>query len=227
MKLSAETRAILKNYSQINKHLLIKAGNVLLTKATDKTIAARAVVPEVFPVDVPLYDLPDLLNVLNLYQDADIEFGKHGMVISELSSSTTYGYANPDILDKFTNPPGELPQEFVFTVSKDTLKNLKDAIQTLNNEHVVLICEDGKFWIECRTIASIASVKGRNDRIHTIAFPDENPASDFFIPVDAAAFLKVLMIDYRMGIYRGDHICVTLFSDTLTYWLGAHSESRG
>ena len=46
MKLSNQTKEILKNYSQINQNILIKQGNQLKTVSAMKNIVASATVPD-------------------------------------------------------------------------------------------------------------------------------------------------------------------------------------
>ena len=48
MKLSNQTKEILKNYSQINQNILIKQGNQLKTVSAMKNIVASATVPDEF-----------------------------------------------------------------------------------------------------------------------------------------------------------------------------------
>ena len=49
MKLSDKTIKILKNFSSINQSMLFRTGSIIRTKSTTDTIAAQAVVEEMFP----------------------------------------------------------------------------------------------------------------------------------------------------------------------------------
>ena len=61
MKLSNQTKEILKNYSQINQNILIKQGNQLKTVSAMKNIVASATVPDEFSQEIPIYNLNEYL----------------------------------------------------------------------------------------------------------------------------------------------------------------------
>ena len=81
-KLSKETLAILKNYSQINSNLLVKEGNVINTISPAKNIVSESVVTENFEVEFGIWDLSKLLGTISLFEDPEFEFGEKSMIIS-------------------------------------------------------------------------------------------------------------------------------------------------
>ena len=57
MKLSNDTREVLKNFSTINQNLLVKNGNVINTMSAMKNIVSRATIPDTFNQEFAIYDL--------------------------------------------------------------------------------------------------------------------------------------------------------------------------
>ena len=47
MKLSAKTLSVLKNFAAINQSIVVKPGDTLATISQNKTIMAKATVPEI------------------------------------------------------------------------------------------------------------------------------------------------------------------------------------
>lgn len=76
IKLSAATIAILENYAAINKGILLKPGKKLKTLSQSGSSAASATIEEDFPLEMPLHDILNFLNVLSLFNEPVLEFNK-------------------------------------------------------------------------------------------------------------------------------------------------------
>ena len=64
MKLSNDTRDVLKNYSTINANLLVSSGNKLATMSQMKNIVSIATLPDIFETDFAIYDLNEFLSAI-------------------------------------------------------------------------------------------------------------------------------------------------------------------
>ena len=69
MKLSNDTREVLKNYASINANLLVTTGNRIATMSQMKNIVSTATVPDTFDSDFAIYDLNEFLSALSLFND--------------------------------------------------------------------------------------------------------------------------------------------------------------
>jgi len=101
MKLSKDTLAIFKNFSNINTNLTLKAGNKLTTLSSGKNIIAEATVSDSFPGDFGIYDLNEFLGALSLFADPDLVFHDKYVTIregSEGNNSIKYFGAAPSVL---------------------------------------------------------------------------------------------------------------------------------
>ena len=66
MKLSNDTKEVLKNYATINANLLVSPGNKIATMSQMKNIVSTATVSDTFDTDFAIYDLNEFLSALSL-----------------------------------------------------------------------------------------------------------------------------------------------------------------
>ena len=76
MKLSDKTIKVLKNFSSINQSMLFRTGSIIRTKSTTDTIAAQAVVEEMFPFEFGIYDLNQFLGVVSLFDEPALDLNE-------------------------------------------------------------------------------------------------------------------------------------------------------
>ena len=81
MKLSNETKEVLKNYSSINANLLVGAGDTISTMSQMKNIVSTSKLPDTFETDFAIYDLNEFLSALSLFKDPDLNFGEKSVKI--------------------------------------------------------------------------------------------------------------------------------------------------
>ena len=94
MKISNDTRDVLKNFSTINSGIKVTSGKKLQTISNMKNILAVATVDEEFPQDFSIYNLPEFLGATSLLEDADFQFGDASVTISDTNSALAYCYAS-------------------------------------------------------------------------------------------------------------------------------------
>jgi hypothetical protein len=96
MNLNAKTLEVLKNFYSINPSLVVKEGNVLSTISTNKTVLARATVPDTFTQRFAMYNLGRFINSVTSYENAELTFNDSHVVIKEAgkTESTRLSYAD-------------------------------------------------------------------------------------------------------------------------------------
>ena len=94
MKMCDKTIKILKNFSSINQSMLFRTGSTIRTKSALDTIAAQAVVEEMFPFEFGIYDLNQFLSVISLFEDPDFDFQENHVKISSGESSSNNYYTD-------------------------------------------------------------------------------------------------------------------------------------
>ena len=90
MKLSNDTRDVLKNYSTINANLLVSSGNKIATMSQMKNIVSLATLPDTFENEFAIYDLNEFLSAMSLFEDPDLTFGDSSVNISQGGQSLNY-----------------------------------------------------------------------------------------------------------------------------------------
>ena len=83
MKLSDNTKMVLRNFATINQNLVIKEGSELLTMSAMKNIVAKAEVEETFPKEIAIYDLNEFLASISLFAVPVLEFEEQYLKIKE------------------------------------------------------------------------------------------------------------------------------------------------
>ena len=86
MKISDNTKEVLKNFSTINSGIRVKEGNKLETISNMKNILAVATVSESFPTNFSIYNLPEFLGATSLMEDPDFDFGESSLSIADNNS---------------------------------------------------------------------------------------------------------------------------------------------
>ena len=92
MKLSNETREVLKNFASINSNLLVKAGNKIATMSAMRNIVALATIEETFEREFAIYDLNEFLAALSLFKKPVLDFKEKYMMIAEEGSKKSIKY---------------------------------------------------------------------------------------------------------------------------------------
>ena len=138
MKISNDTRSVLKNFSTINSGIRVKTGNKLETISNMKNILAVATVDESFPQDFSIYNLPEFLGATSLLSDPEFEFGDTSLTVADDNSSLAYFYASEGMVtapDKMITMPDA---EIVINLSSTLLSELQKAASLLGVNDMVL-----------------------------------------------------------------------------------------
>ena len=144
MKISATTLSILKNFTLINKGILLTKGNKLQTRTA--SVYAEAMVEETFPAEVGIYELGNLLSVIALFNDAEYDFAEDALRICEATgqAEVLYGYAGGGMVSlPLPKQKMALPEEVIkFTLTEEQWVRMQKATSVFNKPEVK-ITSDG------------------------------------------------------------------------------------
>ena len=146
MNLSSDTVAVLKNFSDINQNILVKPGNKVQTISTMKNILAEAEISEKFDSEFAIYDLPEFLRAVELFQKPSLNFnGGSNVQIADSNSkqSIKYFFADKSVIVAPTKNITMPDKEVTFTLKKDDFARLQKGVMTLNLPDVA-VKGDGK-----------------------------------------------------------------------------------
>lgn len=195
MKLSNDTRDVLKNFSTINQNLLVKNGSVINTMSAMKNIVAKATVPDSFNNEFAIYDLNEFLSALSLFKDPSLDFDDKAVKLKEEGggSSLNYFFSDPSIV---TAPKTEITMPSVdveFTFTQETFNAIQKASAVLGVPDVVLKGTTGGD-------INLTVTDRKNDTSNDFAIKvGDNATSDFtyFFKVEN---LKLLAGNYKVEV---------------------------
>ena len=217
MRLSAETVALLKNFSSINQSILIRAGKTLKTMSVMKNILVECDIPEEFSRDVAIYDLNQFLNCLSLIENPEVLLEENSIVISDGTNAIEYRYSDPSVI---TAPPERelvLPSEDVCVVlTEEHLQTAKKAAAVLQIPDVSLI-GDGE-----RIFLTVRDKKNSGSNSFKIEVGQTESTFNFNLKVEN---LKLISGDYDVIISQKNLAKFTSHSRPVIYFIALEPDS--
>jgi predicted transposase YbfD/YdcC len=143
MELSKDTLTLVKNFAGINGSLMLKAGNKLTTISEGKNIMAEVTVTEKFDKEVGIFNLPELLGIIQMMGDPEIKLEDKFMTLSEGKSKLRYVYADNAILTYPTKDIKMPSEDITFNIDAAQLMQIQKAAAALGVQDVAVV-GDGK-----------------------------------------------------------------------------------
>ena len=195
MKLSNDTKEVLKNFSTINQNLLVKNGSVIGTMSAMKNIVSKATIPDTFNNEFAIYDLNEFLSAMSLFKDPTLTFDEKSVRFSEEGggSKLTYMFSDPSIV---TAPKTEITMPSVdveFTFTQDTFNQILKASAVLGVPDVVLKGTAGG-----DIVLTVTDRKNETCNDFSIVVGENSPTDfTYFFKVEN---LKLLSGDYKVQV---------------------------
>jgi hypothetical protein len=221
MKISDNTKEILKNFSEINPNLMITPGKTIKTISTMKNILATAEVEEDFPQDIAIYDLSEFLGMMSLFSKPTFTFDEKFMTINEEGTSTKskYFFADASIL---TTPQKDVKMpdtEVEFTLTEADLIKVKKAAAMLQLPDISVKSNDGDIMM--------SAIDKKNETANTygvkVGVCDTNKSFDFHFKTE---HLKMLPGDYNVYISSKLISNFRHKNKALQYWVALENTSK-
>ena len=220
MNLTSDTVNVLKNFSDINQNILIKPGNKVQTISTMKNILAEAEVTEKFESEFAIYDLPEFLRSVEMFEKPKLNFngGSNVTIKDEKSAqSIKYFFADKSVIVAPTKTI-TMPDVFVsFTIKKDDFEKLRKGITNLNLPDVV-VKGNGK---TVTLIATDKKNKSSNDYSNVIGETDKKFTAYF-----RAENLKLILDDYNVSISSQKISHFVNRNKAVQYWIALEPDSE-
>ncbi len=206
---------MMKNFSDINMSIEVKAGNTLRTVSVQKNILAQAEVETDFPQDFAIYEVNRFLGAASLLDDPDFEFGEKSVKIGNSKYSLDYVYCDPSMI---VTPPEKnitVPDpEVRFTLTQDTLSQLLKAGNVLGTPEIV---------VESGSPMKVRAMDTQNDSTDTFHVNLNDSSDKSFRFVFKIENLKMVPGDYDVEISSKG---IARFSQNkLQYWIATESSS--
>jgi hypothetical protein len=220
MKINKSTLNMLRNFSDINMSIEVKAGNLLRTVSVQKNILAEVEVENTFPQDFAIYEVNRFLGAVSLFTDPDFEFGEKSVKIGTDKYSLDYVYCDPTMI---VTPPEQnisVPDpEVKFTLTQDTLTRVLKAGQVLGTPEIVV--EGGP---HPNDTMRIKAMDVNNDSTDTFQVNlTETSGAPFRFVFKSENFKMVTNADFNVEISSKG---IARFSQNqLQYWIATESSS--
>ena len=218
MNLSSDTVNVLKNFSDINQNILVKPGNKIQTISTMKNILAEAEVSEKFEDEFAIYDLPEFLRSVELFDKPELKFnGGTNVKISQASQSIKYFFADKSVIVAPSKGISMPDKHVTFTLKKDDFTKLMKAITGLNLPDVA-VKGDGKVIKMIGTDKKNKSSNefsievGETDKSFTAFFRTEN--------------FKQIVDDYDVAISKAKISHFVNRNKSVQYWIALEPDSE-
>tara|TARA_X000000368_G_C22923978_1_gene664381 strand:- start:207 stop:950 length:744 start_codon:yes stop_codon:yes gene_type:complete len=142
IQLSKATIDLLRNFSTINKSILIEPGKQLQTMSVNKNIIAMGTIREEIPQQMAIYDLPLFLGALSLFKKPWLHFPDNKKVVvydEETKGKTVFYYSDPEIIVAPPEFNPNLPlQEITFDLPQSDITQLLQAAKVYGVEDLCI-----------------------------------------------------------------------------------------
>ena len=218
MNLSSDTVSVLKNFSDINQNILVKPGNKIQTISTMKNILAEAEVSEKFEDEFAIYDLPEFLRSVELFEKPELKFnGGTNVKISQASQSIKYFFADKSVIvspSKGINMPDK---HVTFTLKKDDFARLMKGATTLNLPDIAVKGDSKKI----KMIATDKKNKSSNEYSIEVGETDKS-FTGFFRTEN----FKQIVDDYDVAISKAKISHFVNRNKSVQYWIALEPDSE-
>lgn len=215
MKLNAKTLNILKNFANINKSIVIKEGHVLTTMSSNKTIMAKATIPDTFAHKFAIYELNRFISCISLVNDPELIFGETSVQIKGNGHSMNYHFADASVI--LTPPDKEIKLPTIDVeckVSSKDIQSITKALGVLGLPEVAIAGDGDKIMLQAvnskDTSADTYNIEiGETDKTFRAIFKSEN--------------LKMIEGDYNVKLSSKG--ISQFIGNEATYWIAIESTS--
>jgi hypothetical protein len=200
--LSAQTLTFLKNFSGINKNILVRAGNTLSTVSEAKNILAFATIEETVDQDFGIYDLNEFLGAVALLENPALTFDTSSVALTSGKSTVKYRFADESILTFPTKKLNMPAADITVEITGETLNLIRKAASALGH--------------------AVASIKKENGGITLSVIDPKNPTANTYSIVlldttDIAAAFDLQFLIANLKVIPGDYK-VKISSKLISHW---------
>jgi len=163
MKLTDSALKILKNFSEINNSIYIRANSSLVTVDPQLRIVADAELEQPFTRDFAIYNLSEFLGVNSAQSDSDLSLEDDRVVFSTEHSKSTldYFYSDPTNVQDAMPTRKKIPTIFTeesiiqkFTLSESELKSIRLNASLLSLTHISFVGSQDSVKVVVRDLSS-------------------------------------------------------------------------
>ena len=218
INVSPTTMNILKNFSTINKSIVIKPGNVISTLSVNKNILARATIQESFPSEISIYDLSVFLGGLSLFRTPyfDCSHDRKLTVSDASGAKSVFYYADPSIIVTPPDKEIEMPSVDVeFRLDAEILIQLQKAANIYGVPELCLYGHNGEINL------SVNDKKNETSNVYSLPVGKTDDEFCYCLKMEN---LKLLAGSYDVQISNPKVAKFT--GSSVSYWIALEPEVK-
>tara|TARA_Y100001938_G_scaffold124804_1_gene175158 strand:+ start:1236 stop:1805 length:570 start_codon:yes stop_codon:yes gene_type:complete len=178
-----------------------------------KNVLAEAEIEEFIPKDFAIYDLPQFLNTLSLYKDADIDVSTNpnfAHIKSGITQRSKYFFSDPSVIVAPPDKEMTLPStEVEFSLAEDQLTKIMKSASILGLPDLSVVGADGvvKLVVNDRkndTSNEFAIVVSQSDKKFSFNFKIENiklVSGSYNVAISSKNLAKFYNNDYKLTYF--------------------------
>ena len=215
MKISAETIAILKNYSTINPSVLFKPGNTISTMSMQKSIFAKATIKEDIERQFGIYELNKFLGVLSMFREPELRFFDSYLEVFSGKQKVRYTYADPSLI---ITPPEKglvVPDPDVeFDLTAEDLNSVVKALSIMSLPEICITGDGTNLELQA------VNPSNRSADVYSVIVGSTDKTFHSYVKMEN---LKFLSKDYRVSVSSKG--IIRLESQDITYFVASEAHS--
>ena len=218
MELSKETLALIKNFASINGSIILKQGNKLATISEGKNVMAEATIAETLPMDFPIYDLGEFLNVISLFATTNLDFSEKQVMVSDGGTSKIKYFAAGEGLVKSAPNTVKFPSEDVtFRLDASQLAMIQRTSSVLKASDVSIVGDGTALKV------LVSDKKNATSNAYEVTIGQTSEEFKANIKVEN---LKMLPNDYDVAISKKKISRFKHTASDLTYYVAIEADSE-
>ncbi len=180
MQLSAKTINILKNFSTINPSIVLKPGSIISTISPNKTVMARATVPDEFVGTYGIFSLNRFISALSLFENPEVDFGSQSATIHSGKQTMDYPFCEVSVVMVAPEKEIKLPTVDVeFKLSNKDIQSVMKGLGVLSLPEIAVIGDGDNVYLCAIDSKSGSSGEykisvGETDKVFRAIFRAEN-----------------------------------------------------
>jgi hypothetical protein len=227
MKLSNDTMDVLKNFAVINSNIAFTTDQTLKTVAVSKNIMAKAGVSETFPYEFGVYDLPEFLSAMGMFEEPELTFddNKKFVTLSNGTSSIKYFFSD---ISNLVIPGGEpkMPDVAVsFELTGAQLNTIRKASAALKADQLVIEHTHVGTKNDDGVELTVTDVKNPTSNEFKLSVKtDINNDTDFKFVLNIGNFKFSMSDSYKFEI--SSKLIASVTAADTQYWLALEKSSK-
>lgn len=214
---------IIRNFSTFNPGLVVKPGNILMSRHTSAQMVCKAEFKSIqFDQEFAIFNLSKLLSVIAMFDTPYFDIRGDHLVVTDGSKRTATircASANLIVHPDYTKPTPQFTTDVDFDLTAVEYRNLIKAISALSSPEICIKGVDGKLLIGTYDSTNISADKleivvGETDKVFNMVYNASMvvfPNRDYHVNVSFKGFSEFKSVE--------DH-------NTLTYWCAGTTKSK-